>query len=134
MAEEDKSENRKRNIRKKLAADGGSQPSKVELIVIKKDYNEKIKYLTTLIAQRYFENPSFYLQKFEFNALNDLIGRDCVWCVNALHFEYNKIQYNSTEFEVMTQHKDMMRINKLFVFHTFRRKENGDLAIVGTYL
>ena len=129
-----KKDDGKENIRKKLAANGGSQPAKIQVIRVLQDYNSKIKYLNTLIAERFVTNPKFYIQKFEFNAINELIGRDCVWSVNAPNFEYDGIKYATQEFNIMERHKEMMRINKIFIFHTIRRIANGDLCIVGVYI
>ena len=122
------------NIRKKLAADGGSQPSKVEIIKIYKDYDSKIKYLTKIISERYVQNPHFYLQRAEFAAMHDIISKDCVYCVNAPLFDYNGSKHAVGDVNIAEQHKDMLRLNRLFIFYSFGRLANGDLAIQGKYV
>jgi len=128
-----KKEDGKENIRKKLAADGGSQPSKVEIVKIYKDFNSKFEYLINVFHQKYEVNPNFYIQRHEFNALRDIIFKDCVWCVNAPVFDYNKGMHSVTPINLQNKHAEMNRINQIFVFHTVSRAE-GELLIHGIYL
>jgi len=128
-----KQDDGKDNIRKKLAADGGSQPSKVEIIKLYKDFNSKFEYLVRVFNEKYQINPVFYIQRHEFNMLRDIIWKDCVWCVNAPTFEYNGKNYNAIPFNLQNKHPEMNRINRIFVFHTVSRSD-GELLIHGTYV
>ena len=121
------------NIRKKLAADGGSQPAKVEIIKIYKDFNSKFEYLVKVFNQKYELNPNFYIQRHEFDALHDIIWKDCVWCVNAPMFEYNDVKHGITQFNIQNKHLEMTRINQIFIFHTVSRVD-GELILHGKYI
>ncbi len=121
-------------IRKKLAADGGSQPAKVEIIQIYRDFNSKFEYFVKLLHTRYEVNPSFYIQRHELNWLRDIIWKDSVWCVNAPVFDYNGTKISTDVFNLETKHQEMIRLNKIFVFHNITRDAMGDINITGRYL
>jgi hypothetical protein len=124
------------NIRRKLAADGGSQARKVEIIKLEKDFNSKLKYFNKIINSFYENDPDFYLQRHEFAALTELLSKDSVWTVNAPNFEYGKNQFVVLKFVVETQYQDLIRNNRIFVFHGIGRGEGvlGDLLIYGVHL
>jgi len=127
-------ENRKRNIRKKLAADGGSQPAKVEVIKIYKDFNSKLNWFIKFINSAYETNPDFYLQRHEMNHLRDIVWKDCVWCVNANTFEFNGVKHICVPQNLELKYQEMARLNQIYVFYGIERLPNGDLAIHGKYL
>ena len=122
------------NIKRKLAADGGSQPSKVEIIKIYKDFNSKFEYAIKFIANCYETIPNFYIQRHEFNAIRDIIWKDSVWCVNAPAFEYNGVKHLCTPLNIEIKHQELARLNNIYVFYGIGRHQNGDIQIHGKYL
>lgn len=122
------------NLKKKLAADGGSVPSKVKIVEIYKDFNLKTHYFTNMLNNAYENVPEFYLQRHEFNWLKDILFKDCVWCVNAPIFEYAGVKHTVAEHNLELGYQDLIRINKVFVFYGIERGNNGDLFVYGKYL
>ena len=122
------------DIKKKLANDGGSIPSRVETIQVYKDFNTKFQYLIRTINDHYSTNPYFYMQRHEFNAIRDIVWKDSVWCVNAPAFDYNGKKQMCENFVIDVRHAEMTRLNKTFVFHNIGRRQDGDLQIIGKYL
>ena len=124
------------NLKKKLAADGGSQPFKVELIRIHKDFNSKLNYFIRILNAYYEQNPNFYLQRHEFSGLKDLLSKDSVWCVNANMFEYQGKKYATTNIIFETEYSGLLRSNRIFIFHGIGRGDGkyGDLVISGVYI
>ena len=123
-----------KDIRKKLADDGGSQPSRVEIITIYKDFNSKLQYFIRTLNDHYIQNPNFYLQRTEFNALRDIIWKDCVWCVNAPMFDYNGIKHAVIPQNIEGKYVELLRLNKIYVFHNIERHVGGEILIHGKYL
>ena len=122
------------NLKKKLAADGGSQPSSVEIITIYKDFNSKFEYLIKHLAKCYNTIPNFYLQRHELNYLKEIIWKDCVWCVNAPSFDYNGVKHICTSLNLQEKYQEMQRLNSRYVFYGIERHQNGDMLIHGKYL
>lgn len=99
------------------------------------DSNEKIKRFAQLILERYDENDTFYLQRHEFNQLRDIVFKDSVYIVNAPEFTYTKKKQKVIGINLVERHAELVRLNKLFFFHTFvRNKTTGDIMIHGTYV
>ena len=123
-----------KDIRKKLADDGGSQPSRVEVVKIHKDFNSKYQYFTRTVNDQYESDPLFYLQRPELNALKDIIWKDSVWCCNAPMFEFNGLKHVCQNFNIENKFQEILRLNKIFIFHSITRHEGGDLLIIGKYV